>query len=1492
MLSERARGGASPMAAVRLAYCDADGTLKLDPDAVEWLRSSLPSPPVGVLAITGPMRTGKSSLLNDLLDSRAAFDVSSATAACTRGLWATTVPAPTWLPTLAGGSLLLLDTEGLGSPDAPSRDPQLFALACILSSVVVYNSFGLIEEVAVARLARLSTVAAQVLCATRGGVEGSGGRASIGRRSSIRVGSDDDVGGSQPRLLWLLRDFHHQLTDASGAAISADSYLESSLMAPPGASDPMAPASPPRSSANSQARAVLRSCFRARSCVALPRPMADVLLAQNNALSAEGRSREWVSGVQQLRLVLSSAMAPKHVEGGALDGASLGELLSRAATLLDEPSTLPADPLAFLGHGLLAAQAERARRLAIAAYALRVSEELPTAHDASRDVPIGRASILAVHRRAKAAALRVFVDVAPFGSRGGGKARLAGDVNDAPAMAVGEENEEEEVRVAAARSMPEWLPARVELRRRRDALLRLDEHVATAHCKRVLGTTAESIAHALGPSNPPHAASEEADEAEDAAIVEVDQSLRPHLEKLFASAAAATQSPLLASGRLSSGDGPSDPSKWEVSWGTVAHEMPLLLQSTSRAAAKAGAGVSIRLGAAAQSTLHHALAKARDEAEAARGEAAVAAAACEELQERLHSYELRETLLHKEVTSLESVASSWHDPQGLVQNLHLETERARKEARLAAVRLDSCEGELEMLNTRFAPDKSAGESAMTIAAEAPSRLGVRPADAMPRGRAVLAAGLNFSAASGADGRLYAWGCGAKGQLGAANPPRRSSWAKMGSPPTTYTANAQRRSGAMTERDEAGGDKSGDAPTPREVVVVGLTSHIAASEQRTSAAGSGRGKPGGVMLLAAASEFALAVDCAGAVWAWGNGKHGELGSGSVGLSGTPRLVRALSTKRIAAIAAGGRHCVAVSASGELYTWGDGRCGQLGHSDTQSRLSPTPVVLLHGRQFSVAACGLEHTVVVSTGGTAFAFGTTRNGRLGIGNDAPQTGRQARPRAVSSTATGRGATEPARITAAACGDAHTLLLTESGRLLACGRGDRGALGLGHPMDAWTPQPVPSLDGVTLRHLAAGSDFSLALSARADGSKAEVYAFGGNSHGQLGLGHTDGPVLVPQLVTRLADHSIVALAAGSAHALALSRSGALFAWGRGTSYQLGMGVPPMSSHGPRLVEQLMVVPPHALGVDGGVPPQLGLSDQTPSAGTKGESSPPSTLGLRAAAEAEALPAARRLAWHESRDRLARHLEKLQLQVAQQRSAAEQAERRLSTLTRDSEVVARRRDELLEEKRAAEAATVEAAAAAAQAQSDAVYWQAQADERQRAAAAARAAEEESEGAQSPQSPASANIAIAAPMAIDEWSSKQRTLSHESAQYELEHALAEAAAAAVRDHDAEVAARAPAASIESLTEAHASRDLAVAQTRALTMEADRLRLEIEKDSLTRKLWEMVDKPGESSGSASSDTRAEVARVWPIVSATFERLTTGVDSLMTRLAQESAERDRA
>ena len=58
---------------------------------------------------------------------------------------------------------------------------------------------------------------------------------------------------------------------------------------------------------------------------------------------------------------------------------------------------------------------------------------------------------------------------------------------------------------------------------------------------------------------------------------------------------------------------------------------------------------------------------------------------------------------------------------------------------------------------------------------------------------------------------------------------------------------------------------------------------------------------------------------------------------------PRRVEAglFGGERIVFVAAAGRHTVAVTAGGRLYTWGHGRCGRLGHGNTASRLVPTLV-----------------------------------------------------------------------------------------------------------------------------------------------------------------------------------------------------------------------------------------------------------------------------------------------------------------------------------------------------------------------------------------------------------------------------------------------------------------------------------------------------------------------------------------------------------------------
>ena len=57
--------------------------------------------------------------------------------------------------------------------------------------------------------------------------------------------------------------------------------------------------------------------------------------------------------------------------------------------------------------------------------------------------------------------------------------------------------------------------------------------------------------------------------------------------------------------------------------------------------------------------------------------------------------------------------------------------------------------------------------------------------------------------------------------------------------------------------------------------------------------------------------------------------------------TPRLIEALRSKRVRDIACGSSHSAAIISNGELYTWGMGEYGRLGHGDTTTQLKPKQV-----------------------------------------------------------------------------------------------------------------------------------------------------------------------------------------------------------------------------------------------------------------------------------------------------------------------------------------------------------------------------------------------------------------------------------------------------------------------------------------------------------------------------------------------------------------------
>ncbi|XP_048646195.1 RCC1 domain-containing protein 1 isoform X1 [Marmota marmota marmota] len=76
-----------------------------------------------------------------------------------------------------------------------------------------------------------------------------------------------------------------------------------------------------------------------------------------------------------------------------------------------------------------------------------------------------------------------------------------------------------------------------------------------------------------------------------------------------------------------------------------------------------------------------------------------------------------------------------------------------------------------------------------------------------------------------------------------------------------------------------------------------------------------------------AEHVLLLCAAGQVFSWGGGRHGQLGHGTLEAELEPRLLEALQGLPMAEVAAGGWHSVCVSETGDIYIWGWNESGQL-------------------------------------------------------------------------------------------------------------------------------------------------------------------------------------------------------------------------------------------------------------------------------------------------------------------------------------------------------------------------------------------------------------------------------------------------------------------------------------------------------------------------------------------------------------------------------------
>ncbi len=175
----------------------------------------------------------------------------------------------------------------------------------------------------------------------------------------------------------------------------------------------------------------------------------------------------------------------------------------------------------------------------------------------------------------------------------------------------------------------------------------------------------------------------------------------------------------------------------------------------------------------------------------------------------------------------------------------------------------------------------------------------------------------------------------------------------------------------------------------------------------------------------------------------------------------------------------------------------------------------------------ANGSAHCMRLTGDGTLFALGANHRGQLGMATDSLEV---AIPQRVPNLPP---------LAKALAGNAHSVLLTRDGRVIAFGENRHGQLGREQPSFTSTPMIVSINERIT--GLESGGAHVLAL-----GASGKVYGWGSNEEMQLGLNVVR---TVSQPVLLQVGAPAIALVAWGAHSAVLTSDGALNIFGRGKS-------------------------------------------------------------------------------------------------------------------------------------------------------------------------------------------------------------------------------------------------------------------------------------------------------------------------------------------------------
>ncbi|TTH23531.1 Guanylate-binding protein 1 [Bagarius yarrelli] len=275
-----------------------NGSLCVNEKAIKYLSRN--NQPVVVVSVVGLYRTGKSYLLNRLAGKPTGFALGSTIESKTKGIWMWCMPHPN----NAEQSLVLLDTEGLGDIDKgdSKNDAWIFCLAVLLSSTLVYNSRGTIDNQAVENLHYVSELAKQIK------IKSPAASANEAEEEEEEEEKDEESQFVQffPNFIWAVRDFSLELVIEKRGQVTEDDYLDFALQLKKGL----------KYTHYNLPRECIRHYFPSRKCFVFPMPASQDTFVQLENLHESELLPKFLDVTQHFRDYVFDASKIKTLKGG------------------------------------------------------------------------------------------------------------------------------------------------------------------------------------------------------------------------------------------------------------------------------------------------------------------------------------------------------------------------------------------------------------------------------------------------------------------------------------------------------------------------------------------------------------------------------------------------------------------------------------------------------------------------------------------------------------------------------------------------------------------------------------------------------------------------------------------------------------------------------------------------------------------------------------------------------------------------------------------------------------------------------------------------------------------------------------------------------------------------------------------------------------------------------------------------------------------------